>query len=340
MEILEEGKGKLLGWCDPEEHRKWVRENKSTVLRDKRVDVKEAVSRFISDGCFIAFGGFGHVRVSMALIYELIRQGRKNLKVAGKTAVHDLDCLIAGGCVSEVEVAYSFGHELRGLSPASRRAVESRRVKVVAELSNAAYQWRFKAAAAGLPFIPAYVMLGTDTFKYSSAKAVRDPFTGRPICLVPACFPDVAVIHVHRCDVYGNAQIDGILVEDYELARAAKRLILTTEKVVPTERIRREPWRTVIPHFYVDAVVEIPYGSHPCNMPGLYYYDEEHIAEYLSLTETEEGTEEYLDKYIRGVKDFEQYLELVGGTRKLRYLRRLERRRGRFVYPWREADEG
>jgi len=67
--------------------------------------------------------------------------------------------------------------------------------------------------------------MGTDTFRYSAAKIVKDPFTERPI-LIPACFPDVAIIHVHRCDEYGNAQIDGILVEDFELARAAKRLIL------------------------------------------------------------------------------------------------------------------
>ena len=220
MEVLEEGKGELLAWWDPEEHREWVRKNKSSSMEDKVTDLREAVSKFVQDGGFIALGGFGHVRVPMAAIYDIIRQKKGNLVVSGKTAVHDLDCLIAGGCVSKVEAAYSFGHELRGLSPASRRAVETGQVKVVAEWSNASLQWRFKAAASGLPWIPAYVMLGTDTFRYSAAKIVEDPFTSRPICLIPACFPDVAIIHVHRCDRYGNSQIDGILVEDFELARA------------------------------------------------------------------------------------------------------------------------
>ena len=258
MEILDEGKGELLGWYDPEEHREWVRKNKCLSMENKVMSLKEAISKFVHDGVYIAMGGFGHVRVPMAAIYEIIRQGKRNLIVSGKTAVHDLDVLIAAGCVSKVEVAYSFGHELRGLSPASRRAVESGQVKVAAEWSNASLQWRFKAAASGLPWIPAYVMMGTDTFKYSAAKIVKDPFTGRPICLIPACFPDVAIIHVHRCDRYGNAQIDGILVEDFELARAAKRLIITTEEIVPNEKIREEPWRTCIPYFYVDAVVEVP----------------------------------------------------------------------------------
>ena len=334
MEILDEGKGELLGWYDPEEHREWVRKNKCLSMENKVMSLKEAISKFVHDGVYIAMGGFGHVRVPMAAIYEIIRQGKRNLIVSGKTAVHDLDVLIAAGCVSKVEVAYSFGHELRGLSPASRRAVETGKVKVAAEWSNAALQWRFKAAASGLPWIPAYVMLGTDTFKYSAAKIVKDPFTGRPICLIPACFPDIAIIHVHRCDKYGNAQIDGTLVEDFELARAAKRLIITTEEIIPNDKIRDEPWRTCIPYFYVDAVVEVPYGCHPCNMPTCYYFDEEHIAEYLRLTRTEEGTKQYFEKYVYGVDDFNQYLELIGGVEKLNYLKKLEQGRAKFIYPW------
>ncbi|MEM3766364.1 MAG: CoA-transferase, partial [Candidatus Bathyarchaeia archaeon] len=314
--------------------RAWVRANKSSRMESKVMDIREAISKFVQDGSYIASGGFGHVRVSMVAIYEIIRQRKRNLIVAGKTSVHDLDCLIAAGCVSKVEAGYSFGHEMRGLSPASRRAVETGRVKVAAEWSNAALQWRFKAAASGLPWIPAYIMMGTDTFKHSSAKIVKDPFTGRPICLIPACFPDVAIIHVHRCDEYGNCQIDGILVEDFELARAAKRLIITTEEIIPHEKIREEPWRTCIPYFYVDAVVEAPFGCHPCNMPNRYYFDEEHIAEYLKMTRTEEGTKEYFDKYVYGVSDFDQYLELVGGIKKLNYLKKLEQGRAKFVYPW------
>jgi len=270
----------------------------------------------------------------MATVYEIIRQGIRNLIVGGKTAVHDLDVLIAAGCVSKVEAVYIAGHELRGLSPASRRAIESGRVKVASEWSNAAYQWRLKAAASGLPWIPTRNLAGTDTFRRSAAKLVKDPMTGKPITLIPACFPDVAVIHAHRCDVYGNCQIDGILVMDYELVRAAKRVIVTTEQIVPNEKIRSEPWRTVIPFFVVDAVVEVPFGSHPCNMPTCYYFDEGHIAEYLDATRTVEGAKQYFDKYVYGVDDFNQYLKLIGGVAKLNYLKKLEQGRAKFVYPW------
>jgi glutaconate CoA-transferase subunit A len=336
MEVISEGKGELIGWYDPDEAREWVQKNKSRELKDKTISPKEAVSRFIKDGDFIASGGFGHIRVSMAIIYEIIRQKKRNLIMAGKTAVHDLDVLVGSGCVNRVEAAYSFGHELRGLSPASRRMVESGRCKVVAETSNAGYQWRFLAGMMGLPFIPSRNLLGTDTGKYSSCKVVKDPFSGKPINLIPAAYPDAAFIHVHRCDIYGNSQIDSIVVEDIELSRCARRLIITTEQIVDNEMIRAKPWETRIPFFVVDAVVEVPYGSHPCDMPGLYYYDEEHIAEWLKLSRTEEGTNEYLEKYVFGVDHFEDYLELCGGVNKMNYLKRRELLREPMIAPWRK----
>ncbi|MCX7708208.1 MAG: CoA transferase subunit A [Anaerolineae bacterium] len=324
MELLQEGHGELIGWHDPDENREWVLKNKSRDLRDKRMTVAEAVARFIPDGAFVASGGFGHVRVSMAIIYEIIRQRKRHLVLAGKTAVHDGDILIASGCVDRVEVAYTFGHELRGLSPASRRMVEEGHCRVVGETSNAGYQWRFLAAAMGLPFVPTRSLLGTDTLAHSSAKVVRDPWSGKPICLLPACYPDVAFIHVTRCDMYGNAQIDGTVIEDFELARAARRLILTTEQIIPEAQIRETPWRTVIPYHLVDAVVEVPFGSHPCQMPRLYYFDEDHIRAWMQRSKTAEGAAEYFEEFVFGVPDFAAYLEKIGGRERLRHLQEVE----------------
>ena len=324
LKLVDRGKGELLGWHDPDEMRKWVAENKSRELKDKRMSVSAAVAKFVHDGDLIAMGGFGHDRISMVSVYEVIRQKKRHLVLAGKTAVHDSDLLIAGGCVDKVEVAYAFGHELRGLSPASRRAVETGRVQIAGEISNAGYQWRFKAAAEGLPFLPCRVMLGSDTFNYSSSIMVEDPFSKGLICLVPACYPDVVIIHVHRSDMYGNCQIDGITIEDLELARAARRLIITTEEIIPNDRIRAEPCHTSIPFFFVDAVVEAPYGCHPGNMPGLYYFDEEHIGEWLSVSKTQEGVDSYLAKYVYEVKDFRDYIRLIGGEEKMKRLAALD----------------
>ena len=331
IEILAQGQGQLLGWHDPDENRAWVRDHKPRGLVDKQMSVQEAVARFVHDGDYLAIGGFGHIRVPMALIYEIIRQGRRDLAVAGKTAVHDLDVLIGAGCVAKVECAYSFGHELRGLSPAGRRAVESGQVKVVAEISNGGYQWRFLAGMMGIPFIPVRNLVGTDTFEKSSAMQIRDPWSGKPVTLVPAAYPDVALLHVPRCDRFGNAQIDGIRVEDFELARAARRVIITTEEIVSEEEIRREPDHTAIPFYVVDAVCEVPYGAHPTLMPYRYYFDEVHIGEWLTLARTAEGAQAYFDKYVWGVADFDAYLEKIGGLRTMAQLRQIEQLRAPMV---------
>lgn len=180
----------------------------------------------------------------------------------GRGGLYDLDILIASGCIKRFDRGYGGGLEVLGLSSVFKRAVASKQLKIV-EWSNAAFSWRFKAGAMGLPFVPVRTLMGTDTFKRSAAKVVECPFTGMKICVVPACNPDVAMVHVNRCDKYGNAQIDGITVLDLEAAKASRRVILTTEEIVDTGKIRNEPWRTCIPYFYVDAVVEVPWGAHP-----------------------------------------------------------------------------
>ncbi|AXR83121.1 CoA transferase subunit A [Natrarchaeobaculum sulfurireducens] len=324
MNVIDEGEGELVGWEHPDDVRAWNREHRSRAFEDKRMTAREAVERFVDDGDLLASGGFGHVRISTPILHEIVRQGIEDLTLSGKTTVFDADLLIAAGAVSKVEAAYCFAHETRGLAPAGRRRVEEGDVEVVAEASNATLQWRFLAAKMGVPFIPSRILAGTETFEKSSAKIVEDPWTGEPITLVPACYPDAVCIHVSKADKYGNAVIDGISVEDPELAAAAKRLIITAEEIVDSDELRARPKEVEIPYFLVDAVVEAPYGSHPGEMPYQYYFDEAHLEEWMELTETEEGLEEYLERYVTGTEDFEEYLEVVGGEERLADLEAIE----------------
>ena len=178
--------------------------------------------------------------------------------------------------------------------------------------SNAGIAWRFKAAAMGVPFIPVRSMLGTDTLKYSAAKVVECPFTGDPICLLPALILDVGLIHVHRSDKYGNSQIDGISGFAAEMARASKRLIISAERIVDTEEIRQHPDRTIIPYYLVDGVVEAPFGSHPGEMCYVYRRDEAQIKEWVEAAPNPETAQAYLDKYVYTLKDHQEYLKFIG----------------------------
>jgi glutaconate CoA-transferase, subunit A len=134
----------------------------------------------------------------------------------------------------------------------------------------------------------------------------------------------VAVIHVHEADRFGNCRLRGTTVADLDLARAAKHLIITCERLIPNEEIRRDPSLTAIPFFCVDAVCEVPFGSYPGNMPYEYFSDEKHLKRWLEVERVPEQFRVFLDKYIYGVKDFTEYLDLCGGLRRLAELRRQE----------------
>ncbi|MFL5342531.1 MAG: CoA transferase subunit A, partial [Gemmataceae bacterium] len=116
----------------------------------------------------------------------------------------------------------------------------------------------------------------------------------------------------------------GTTVADLELARAAKRLIITCERLVSTDEFRRDPSRTAIPFFCVDAVCEVPFGSYPGNMPGEYFSDEVHLRAWFEAERDLETFRRFLDKYIFGVSDFADYVERCGGMRRLQELRRQE----------------
>jgi glutaconate CoA-transferase subunit A len=173
----------------------------------------------------------------------------------------------------------------------------------------------------GLPFLPSRSMLGTDTFAHSAARVIECPFTGEKLVALPALYPDIAAIHVHEADRFGNCRIQGTTVADLDLARAAKRVIITCERLIPHDEIRRDPSRTVIPFFCVDAVCEVPYGSYPGNMPYEYFSDEDHLRLWLRVEENEAEHRAFLDRYIFGVKDFNEYLQLCGGLERMRHLR-------------------
>ena len=176
----------------------------------------------------------------------------------------------------------------------------------------------------GVPFLPVRNLQGTDTFEQSAAKQVACPFTGLKLALLPALYPDVALIHVHESDPYGNCRIRGITTADFDMARAAKRVIITCERVITTDEIRSDPNATTIPYFCVDAVCHVPCGSYPGNMPGEYFSDEEHLKEWLEAERDEEEFRRFLDRYVYGVSSHEEYVELCGGADKIERLRAQE----------------
>ena len=262
MNIIDQGKGTLFTDPDSDKAREVFRKKKRQMV-NKTMELKEAVETFVHDGDYLGIVGANRTRI--AAMHEIVRQGRKNMGLAGHTATHDMQILSAGEVYDRVDAAYVVGLEARGPSSCSRKYLESGKVQVT-EWTNYALTLRMKAAAMGVPYLPARNMIGTDTFKYSAAKLVECPFTGKKTVLLPALYPDIGIIHVHEADIYGNARFKGIAISDLDLASASKRLIITTEKLIHNDDISSDPGSTNIPYYLVDAVCEVPFGAYPGNM--------------------------------------------------------------------------
>ena len=324
----DQGDGPLFLDPSSDRAREWFR-TKRRGLVDKVMSVSDAVRQFVQDGSYLAVGGFGSVRIPTAVLHEIVRRRKQDLGFSGHTATHDLQVLAAGNLtgrgrlLARIDAAYVVGLEARGLSPQARRVMESGEV-VVCEWTNYALAVRLRAAASGVPFLPARTMLGTDTFRHSAARTIRCPFTGETLVALPALYPDVAAIHVHEADRFGNARIRGTTVADLDLARASKSVILTCERLIHDDEIRREPDRTVIPFYCVDAVCEVPFGSFPGNMPYEYDSDEDHLRAWLLAERDEETYRAFLDRHLLGVSGFDEYLQTCGGLERMRRLRARE----------------
>ncbi len=150
------------------------------------------------------------------------------------------------------------------------------------------------------------------------------PYTGKKLALHPALYPDVGIIHVHESDVYGNVRVRGILKSDNDLARASKRVIVTCERLITNEEIRRDPTETTFPYFLVDAVCEVPYGGYPGTMAYEYFSDEEHLQEWLKAEEDSAVFKDFLQRNIYDCKDHHEYINKNGGMEKMLQLRTIE----------------
>ena len=299
---------------------------------DKRMSLKEAVSTFVKDGCSVGFSGMAGEQV-VAPSHEIIRQKIGNLTLVGDSPCDPGDLLCGAGLIKRMEIAWC-GYAVAGMGPNFRRAYEKKIPNAIEvnDHSNFGIGLRYMAAAMGIPFMPTKSFLGSDLLTYNKdVKVIDDPFGTGPIALVPPLEPDVAFIHATRADKHGNTQFFGFSANAENLARAAKYTVITCEHLVSTSEIEETPNLTIIPQYAVDAVVEVPFGSHPWNFPYEYQYDMPFHMDMQKIFKTREGFLEWLDEWVYGVDDWEGYLRKVGFDR-LQKLVEIERKFQKSYY--------
>jgi glutaconate CoA-transferase, subunit A len=291
---------------------------------NKLSSLSDAVAS-IPSGSHVAVSGFAITRCAMAFAREVIRQGTNKLTVSQCVGAMDTDLMAGGGAVERL--IYGGGSLDRfGRLHCVNAGIESGSL-CAEEYSSLSIAFRYLAGSLGLPFIPIKSLCGSSLLSRLQERSgadiafIHDPFSGDRWLALKPLSPDVAVVQVQTCDEEGNAWIMGPRWDSPEQVKASTRTIVIAEHVVPTDVIRREPERCVIPNLLVSHVVELPFGAHPTSLYREYDYDADEIKGYVEAARKPDLWKAYLDKYVYGVKDHGEYLELVGGLGHLKSLK-------------------
>ncbi|MGH9292046.1 MAG: CoA transferase subunit A [Acidimicrobiales bacterium] len=280
---------------------------------DKLTSAGEATVELIADSDHVAVGGTCYSRTPTALLFAMLRSHRRDLTLSRPLSCYEVELALASGACSRVVTSW-VGIGLRWGLPLVLRHYVEHGLATYEEWSHLALGLRYKAGAMGVPFLPGLSMLGSDLARADDLRTVTCPYTGSELAAFPALNPDVALVHVHRADRHGNAQVDGYWHMDVDMARAARRVIVSAERIVTTEEIMRRPTTTMLPHFAVDAVVEAPFGSYPSEMYGSYEADFAHFDTYSELVRHDgpEGARRYVEENAEQPRDFAAFLDTVG----------------------------
>ena len=277
---------------------------------NKLIPLSEAIQRNVNSGDTVYAAGFTHL-IPFAAGHEIIRQGFKDLVLARATPDLIYDQVVAAGCARKVIFSY-MGNPGVGSLRIVRREIEKGDLEWE-EYSHFSMITRLQAGAAGLPFMLMNPTAAGDLERVNPQyRRVRDPYSDQEVVTVPALNPDVAIVHVQRADSEGNAQIWGIIGEQKEAAFAAERVILTAEEIVSQDVIRSDPNRTLIPGFIVDAVCQVPYAAHPSYTQGYYDRDNAFYLEWDAISRDKDSVQAYLDEWVFGVQDREEYWHKLG----------------------------
>jgi len=277
---------------------------------DKRMSVDEIIDQ-LSDGMTIGIGGWATRRKPMALVRALARSKVRDLTILSYGGP-DVGLLAASGKIAKLVFAFvSLDHI--PIEPHFRKARQAG-LKIW-ELDEGMLHWGLRAAGMHLPFLPTRCGIATSVGEQPELRTVTSPYgDGEEFIAMPAIELDAALLHVHRSDEKGNALIlspDPFF--DELMARAAKRVFLSTERIVDTGELglpgnaRFHPFERAV----VTGVAEVPFGAHPTSASPDYEIDMKHLRHYAASAESDDAWRAYRAAHVD--VDEAAYVASVGG---------------------------
>ncbi len=183
---------------------------------------------------------------------------------------------------------------------------------------------RLEAAARGLPAATTASLAGSSMADNPGYARVATPFG--EVGVLEAYAPDITLLHAAVADRQGNLAFNAPGLEGVWGAMAAKRgVVATVDRVVDDLR----PWSHLVrvPGHRVLALAETPMGAHPGGLFARdtpvepYGEDLEFWAEARAASHGD-AFDEWIDRWVLGPADQEEYLDRLGAERIARLRKR------------------
>ncbi|RJQ29954.1 MAG: glutaconate CoA-transferase [Peptococcaceae bacterium] len=297
---------------------------------DKVCALAEAVRKHVRPGMALHFGQNG-ARWPAAAVFEVARQfwgTKQDFTLVGISMNVVQSVLVHGGLVKKLVTTYC-GDPYN--TPAPNGVYQRVYLDGSVEIENwtiLTLPLRLKAAAMGVAYTTTNSIIGSSMEEENSEKGlfkvVEDPFgSDRKVGLMPALYPDLSFVHGWAADRYGNTLILSPSAENTFGAMASRNgVIVTAEKIVDTEYIRKNAHLMALPGDYVRCVCEAPFGAHPSGMVNIGLPDFDGYAEDYDFVDggrmaskDPESFERWVREWVLGCEDHQAYLRKLGADR-------------------------
>jgi glutaconate CoA-transferase subunit A len=275
--------------------------------------LREAIGTLVADGAQVAMEGFTHL-IPFAAGHEVIRQGKRGLKLVRMTPDLIYDQVIGMGCARELTFSWG-GNPGVGSLHRFRDAIESGWPQPLSihEHSHADMAARYQAGASGLPFAVMRGYVGSDLPKHNlNIRFLQCPFTGETLAVTPALNPDVAIIHAQKADRRGNVLIQGIVGIQKEAALASGKVIVTVEEIV--DQLDAPMNACVLPGWVVTCVCAEPGGAYPSYAHGYYARDNAFCKAWDGISRDRETFLGWMSRHVLSTDDFADFRRSVTGA--------------------------
>lgn len=292
----------------------------------KVLPLKEAVRRYLRPGIKLHLaGGIGG---PSAAICEIIRQSHGQnpdfILIQSTVAGHALNLL---HCKLVKKLIFAAGVEVADSGRPSR-VMQKACIEKSTEFENwslYSLQQRLMAAAMGFSFMPTHSISGSDLASDNTEafKEIDDPFGGgAKVGLVRAIKPDLSIVHGCVADEEGNTILATPYGDDLWGALASTQVLVTVEKIVPTDFIKKYAALVKIPGNIVSAVSPAPFGAHPFSLanPGIadfeaYEADTEFLRDLHKASADSQKLDDFIKEWVIDCATHEEYLDKLGRQR-------------------------